>query len=224
MNVGLGLLVGAVTMEVLARLSYFLVRKKCNNEETSSEENKQEEVAVQEVASVSENEEQNEVEKTEDEEDIDINEYVKKNKRAFGEGDTYLAAGVGALLGWQGFLVALPLAIIVQAVCILPQFFIGLYKQKEFRLLFSLIGFVLLAVLYWILSNIVTLHVYLVFAMLIALIFFAIDSIQRLKRTVNEQGFVAIPFGPAILISGFLMLFFGKYIVSFLIKHIFMLV
>jgi len=224
MNVGLGLLVGAVTMEVLARLSYFLVRKKSNEEETSSEENKQEEGAVQEVAPVSENEEQNEVEKTEDEEDIDINEYVKKNKRAFGEGDTYLAAGVGALLGWQGFLVALPLAIIVQAVCILPQFFISLYKQKEFRLLFSLIGFVLLAVLYWILSNIVTLNVYLVFAILMALIFFAIDSIQRLKRTVNEQGFVAIPFGPAILISGFLMLFFGKYIVSFLIKYIFMLV
>jgi prepilin signal peptidase PulO-like enzyme (type II secretory pathway) len=114
------------------------------------------------------------------------------------------------------------LAIIVQALCILPQFFINLYKQEEYRLLFSMSAFVVIATLYWILSNTVTLHLYVVLALIIALVFFAIDAISRLKKTVNEQGFVAIPFGPALLFAAFMILFYGQQIVSFLKKYIFM--
>lgn len=225
LSVCLGVLVGAVTMEALARLSYYLVRKEDKKEEAAVNDEAAQETQPVENTEVAENSENTEAveDKKEDEEDIDINEYVKKNKRAFGEGDTYLAAGVGALLGWKYFIFAVALAIIVQAVCILPQFFVGLYKQKEYRLLFSLSAFVVIAVLYWILSNIFTLNVFLVFGLIIALIFFAIDSIQRLKKTVNEQGFVAIPFGPALLFSAFMMLFFGKQIVGFLMKYIFMM-
>ena len=61
------------------------------------------------------------------EEDVDINEYVKKKKRAFGEGDTYLAAAVGALLGWKYVLIVICLAVVLQALCIFPQFFVNLY-------------------------------------------------------------------------------------------------
>ncbi len=217
-----GLLTGALAMEAIARLSYYLVRKQDDNDEQKDITVEQEVVA--EVEAQSEKTEENSEENTEEnEEDVDINEYVKKNKRAFGEGDTYLAAGVGALLGWKYCLVAIVLAIIVQAVCILPQFFISLYKKEEYRLLFSLSAFVVIAILYWLLSNAVTLPVYLVFVMIIALIFFAIDSISRLKKTVNEQGFVAIPFGPALLISAFMILFWGTNIVGFLKKYIFMI-
>ena len=223
-EVCVGLLGGALIMEAIARLSYYLVKKQDDESQeetpaqiTSEEEQKQE--VVEEVQAEAEKIQQ---EQTEDEEDVDINEYVKKNKRAFGEGDTYLAAGVGALLGWKYCLVAIVLAIIVQAVCILPQFFINLYKQEEYRLLFSMSAFVVIAVLYWILSNTVTLHLYVVLALIIALIFFAIDAISRLKKTVNEQGFVAIPFGPALLFSAFMILFYGQQIVNFLKKYIFM--
>lgn len=221
LSVCLGVIIGAVSMEVLARLSYYLVRKQDKNDEETSDDEAAQDTQSVENAEAAENTEV--VEDKKDDEDIDINEYVKKNKRAFGEGDTYLAAGVGALLGWKYFLFAVALAIIVQAVCILPQFFVGLYKQKEYRLLVSLSAFVVIAILYWILSNIFTLNVFLVFGLIIALIFFAIDSIQRLKKTVNEQGFIAIPFGPALLFSAFMMLFFGKQIVSFLMKYIFMI-
>lgn len=224
-EVCVGLLGGALIMEAIARLSYYLVKKQdgesqedAPTEITAEEEQKQD--VDEEVQAEAE---KNEQEQTEDEEDVDINEYVKKNKRAFGEGDTYLAAGVGALLGWKYCLVAIVLAIIVQAVCILPQFFINLYKQEEYRLLFSMSAFVVIAALYWILSNTVTLHLYIVLALIVALIFFAIDAISRLKKTVNEQGFVAIPFGPALLFAAFMILFFGQQIVSFLKKYIFMI-
>ena len=223
-EVCVGLLGGALIMEAIARLSYYLVRKQDeepqveNQTEVTSVETQKQEL-VEEVQAESEKTEQT---STEDEDDVDINEYVKKNKRAFGEGDTYLAAGVGALLGWKYCLVAIVLAIIVQALCILPQFFINLYKQEEYRLLFSMSAFVVIATLYWILSNTLTLHLYVVLALIIALVFFAIDAISRLKKTVNEQGFVAIPFGPALLFAAFMILFYGQQIVSFLKKYIFM--
>ena len=236
-SVCVGLLAGAFTMEAIARISYYLIRKQPQEEKeetTEKDENdgevveeKVEEKAIEEVHDEAKSEEKTEEvseDKQEDEEDIDINDYVEKHKRAFGEGDTYLAMGVGALLGWKYFLVSVALAIIVQAVCILPQFFIGLYKQKEYRLLVSLASFTVLALLYWIVTNVVTLHLFVVLGFVVLLAFFAIDTITRLKKTVNQQGFAALPFGPALLFSAFLILFWGQNIVMFLKKYIFMMV
>lgn len=204
----IGLIAGVIIMEGIAKLSYYLV-KKDEKEEASTEEK---------IEDTEENKTQEE-----NTEEVDINEYIKQNKRAFGEGDTYLAAAAGALLGWQYLIVAIVFAIILQAVCILPQFLIGLYKQKENRLLFSISAFIIIAILYWIASNIFpNMHLYVVFAFILPLIFFAIDTIQRLKKITSQQGFVAIPFGPALLFSMFITFFFGTSIVVFLLKHIFM--
>lgn len=229
-SVCVGLLVGALTMEGIAKLSYYLIRKTpadtAEQSEVVEEENKDEVVSDEQVENQVQADEENvsETDKEENEEDVDINDYVQKYKRAFGEGDTYLAAGVGALLGWKYFLVSVTLAIILQAVCILPQFFVGLYKQKEYKLLVSLSLFTVIAILYWVLTNIYTFHLYIVLAIVALLAFFAIDSIKRLKQTVNQQGFVAIPFGPALLFSAFMLLFFGNWIVAFIKKYIFMVV
>ena len=147
----IGLIVGVIVMESIAKLSYYLVKKdEPQTEETQTEvpEDAKEENVEQKSEAIEENVESVEVKETEKtEEDIDINEYIKQNKRAFGEGDTYLAAAAGALLGWQYLIVAIVMAIIIQAVCILPQFLIGLYKQKENRLLISISAFVIISVL-----------------------------------------------------------------------------
>ncbi len=222
----IGLIVGVFVMEIIARVSYYLVRKKQDDSqmlETSENQEEIEETSNQDEDNNKKEELVAEESQSNEEENVDINDYVNKNKRAFGEGDTYLAAAAGALLGWKYFLVAVAFAIIIQAVCILPQFLFGLYKKEEYKLLTSLTSFILLAIIYWILSNIITLPLLVVFAFVIALIFFAIDSITRLKKTVNEQGFVAIPFGPALLCSMFIVFFWGTYIVQFLKKYIFMI-
>ena len=223
----IGLIVGVIVMESIAKLSYYLVKKdEPQTEETQTEvaEDAKEENVEQKSEAIEENVESVEVKETEKtEEDIDINEYIKQNKRAFGEGDTYLAAAAGALLGWQYLIVAIVMAIIIQAVCILPQFLIGLYKQKENRLLISISAFVIISVLYWVASNVIAdMHLYVVFAFILPLIYFAIDTITRLKKMTSQQGFVAIPFGPALLFSMFITFFFGSSIVIFLLKHIFM--
>ncbi len=195
-----GALAGALLMEIIARGAYFLVRKENNgNEEDTTDVNN---IEI-------------------DEENLDINAYVKKYKRVFGEGDSYLAAGVGALLGWKYLILAVAGAVIVQALCILPQFFKSLYDKKEFKLLASISAFIGIAIIYWLCSNIFSLNIFVVFALVILLIFFAIDSIIRLKKSVNESGFKAIPFGPALLIASFIILFYGNYITQFLKKYIF---
>ena len=199
----IGLLSGAVIMEAIARLSYYLVRKESKKEEK---------------------EESSETKEEQNEEDISINEYVEKYKRAFGEGDTYLAAASGALLGVKYFVAAIACAIIVQALCILPQFMKKLLEQGQKRLFISLVGFILLALIYFIVSNLVALNIFVVYGFVVLLLFFAIDSITKLKKaTIDSEGFTAIPFGPALLFATFIMLFFGSPIISIIKKHIFMI-
>ena len=211
----IGLITGVVVMELTAKLAYYLVRKDAPKEETAETAESQPEENKKEIKEEQKDNEENE-------EDVDINEYVKKKKRAFGEGDTYIAAASGALLGWVYVFVAIALAIIVQALCILPQFFKRLYDKGEFRLLFSLSAFFMIAILYWILTNFAAINIIVVIVLSILLLFFAIDTILRLKKTVNEQGFAAIPFGPALLISTAITFLFGRQIIHFAMKHIFM--
>ncbi len=204
-QVFIGALSGVIIMELIARGAYYLVKKTPDK----SEENTQD--------TIQSNEE------TSEEENFDINEYVKKYKRVFGEGDTYLAAASGALLGWKYFILAVFAAIIIQALCIIPQFIKGLYEKQEYKLIFSISAFAVIALIYWILSNLFTLNLYLIFAFVIALTYFAIKAITGLKKSTNEQGYKAIPFGPALLIATFTILFFGNSIASLLKKYIFFL-
>ncbi len=207
----IGLIAGVAVMEIIAKLSYYLIKKKEETPQENENTAKNEEIKEEEQKS----------DVNTNDEDFDINEYIKKNKRAFGEGDTYLAAASGALLGWQYMLLAMFLSIILQAVCVLPQFIIGLCRQKHYRLVFSLSAFIVIAALYWIISNVAELNFYAAIAFVVVLMYFAIDSINRLKQTVNQQGFSAIPFGPALLIATFIIFFWGNNIMGFLFEHIF---
>ncbi len=181
-----GFLFSAIIMELIAKGSYYLIKKDKQEENNST-----------------------------------VNEYVNKYKRAFAEGDTYLAAGAGALLGIKYFIAAVASAVIFQAVCILPSFLINLYKQKETKLLIYISTFIIFAAIYFILSNVFTLNLIITLGFIIILIFTAIKTITGLKQTVNEKGFNSVPFGPALLFSSFLMLFFGKYITAFIKQIIF---
>lgn len=205
----IGIISAVLIMEIISKVGYYLIKhkNKTENEPETEKQNQQN------------NNENNETETTIE----SISEYAKKYKRSFGEGDTYIAAGSGALLGWFGFLVSLLCAIVVNALIILPQFLIGLYKRNEKSALISISGFFVLAVIYWILSNRLSMPFYLFIAYLVALCYFAIYAIKSIKNIQpNENSaFFTLPFGPALLISTFAFLFFGKEILTFLNKYIF---
>ncbi|MCD7739860.1 MAG: prepilin peptidase, partial [Candidatus Gastranaerophilales bacterium] len=223
-DVAIGLITGVFVMEAVARLSYYLIKKKNSAEQKDLSSTEAEQTALFEEKAEEKESQTSDNDNIEKKElDIDINEYMTKNKRAFGEGDTYIAAASGALLGWKYLLISIGLAIILQAICILPMFIITLSKQKKYKLLISLSAFVVLSLLYWILSNLFTLNLYIVMGYSIVLLYLAIDIIIELKKTTNKEGYKAIPFGPALLFSTFLIFFFGTYIIGFLKHYIFMI-
>ncbi len=220
-DVAIGLIAGVFVMEAIARLSFYLVKK--NDSKSNKEETTKDEYSTLEKTNEEKEYDENCNAGSENiGNDFDIKAYMEKNKRAFGEGDTYLAAASGALLGWKYLLVAIPLAIIIQAVCVFPQFVTALYKQKEYKLLISLSVFIFLSLVYWIISNIFTLNFYTILILIAALLYFGADSIIGLKKTNNNQCYKVIPFGPALLFATFLIFFFGIYVMGFLKQYIFM--
>ena len=206
----LGLIAGIVVMEIIARGAYYFLKKAPVNDEKNETTNE----------TNTDNEVQSKDEKNEENEENEIKEYIKKKKRVFGEGDTYLTAAAGALLGWKYAIVVIIFAIVLQAVCLVPSVLKGLYEQKQYKLLVSLSVFLGLSLLYWILFNIIPMNTTgaIVFVVILAAIAFYV--LKLLRNTIYEKGFSTIPFGPAILVSMFIMLFWGPVIVKFIRNYI----
>lgn len=69
-------------------------------------------------------------------------------KRAFGTGDSYIAASMGALLGAKMFFVALVVAVVIQALCIIPALIKKLYVGGEYKVLVTAAMFIALVGFY----------------------------------------------------------------------------
>lgn len=220
----LGIVSGIVIMELLARVSYYLVTIRTKNKEENtdiddSKENNQ--VSHSTTNSLS----QSECSTTENEQDIEITqeikEYIHKDKRMFGLGDTYIVAAIGALLGWQGVIISIILAITLQAILVAPQYIVSLFKQNEKILATLIVIFISLSSLYYLLNNIykISENIQLIFIILLVLIAFVI--IKKLRTRLNEDINTnisinaIIPFGPALLISMFIGYFYGAQILKY---------
>lgn len=187
-----GVLAGAILMELVAKGSYILLK---NN----TEEEKEEETSEQ-------NEETN---------------YVDKNQRTFSEANTYLLSAAGAIVGWKLVPIILILAILLQVILIIPQFLINLYKQKKYRLVFSITAFTLLCATYLTMKMFIKPHFYVVCGFAILMIFFAFDSIKSLREKINTQGYYEIPFGSFLIAGAIVTYFYGAEILNFLLRYLF---
>ena len=63
--------------------------------------------------------------------------------RAFGEGDTLIAMGLGALLGWKMLILTIFISMLIQAIFTIPVLFIKYFKNKNYLSAFALILIVL---------------------------------------------------------------------------------
>ena len=200
-------LVAVVFMEAMAKGAYYVFVKPKLEDKEEPQENKDEE---------------NSENKENKDEDIDPYEYMKKYKRIIGEGDTYLAAGISALLGWKIFFIILILSAVFQVLCILPQYLKILHENNQARLLFSLSGFTIMTGLYIVLSNLFNMSFYVTLGIMAILIFFAFDVIKGLRNAnLTHDGVIApIPWGPSLLVSTFVMLYFGNHVISLIKKYI----
>ncbi|MGN0015392.1 MAG: prepilin peptidase [Candidatus Gastranaerophilaceae bacterium] len=137
-------------------------------------------------------------------------------KRAFGTGDSYIAAAMGALLGVKMFFVALIVAVILQVICVIPSFIRKLYKEKEYRVLITAAIFVVLFIFY----NLPLLNTFgdvfrYIFVILLTLTGLYLCKLILSIKTLKENP-TYWPFGPSLLISMFLTAFYGGIIAHFL--------
>ncbi len=141
--------------------------------------------------------------------------YIFIKKRSFGLGDTFIAAGIGALVGIKYFVVVLILGIILQVFLILPMFIHKLIKAKEYKLMALFLSFVTIVLLDKIVeySEISNPWSDLFFAVIICIIGIYL-CINLIKTAKLKNEYTYIPFGPSMLISLFIVVFWGEVILS----------
>lgn len=137
-------------------------------------------------------------------------------KRAFGTGDSYIAASMGALLGPKMFFVALIVAVIIQVLCIIPSFISKLYKDGEHRVLIASAMFFILLIFYkFPFINAVNDVLKYIFIILMTVVGFYLCKLILTIKTLKENP-TYWPFGPSLLIAMFLTALHGGMIAHFL--------
>ena len=137
--------------------------------------------------------------------------YLIAGTRAFGEGDTFIAAGLGALFGWRTLLVVLALSVLIQVVLFLPIFVKGLIQNKDFKTLISFVLFCAYAITFYSLQHfrIITpenIIIYTIGALILAAL--GITSCIFIFKGLREkpENRTYLPFGPAMVAAAFIAL------------------
>lgn len=130
--------------------------------------------------------------------------YLVAGTRAFGEGDTYIAAGLGAILGWQYLIIALFFGFIIQIFLTIPVFIKKLFTNKDYKTIVSFFIFTILLILMKALEafNLVTnFAVFTIFTLLLCASGFYVCRriLGGLKFQENQT---YLPFGPALVLGG----------------------
>ena len=135
--------------------------------------------------------------------------YLFAGTRAFGEGDTFIAAGIGAVLGWKQLIAALILSVFVQFVLTMPIFLKRLIQNKDYKTFSALVGFIIYAILLYILQIKHILDGGIIhFVATIILATIGIYACVRVLRGIkeNQENMLKLPFGPAMAIATLIMI------------------
>lgn len=137
--------------------------------------------------------------------------YPLVGTRAFGEGDTFIAAGLGSIFGWKSLIVVLAMSVLIQVIIFLPIFIKGLVKNKDWKTLTTFTVFVIFAIAFYALQNyrVITLEniaLYTLFAIILAVL--GIISCVLIFKGLREhpESRTYMPFGPAMVVAAFIAL------------------
>ena len=150
--------------------------------------------------------------------------YLLAGTRAFGEGDTYIVAGLGAIFGWINLFQLIVCAFIIQLIVSLPLFLIKLIKRKEFKTLGSMVTFIFFVILTMLSMNYTLLYI----ISLLGLIISGSITCERILSGIKQQipksesksdtvtlieqnneldSLTYLPFGPALVLSAIYLYF-----------------
>lgn len=135
--------------------------------------------------------------------------YLFAATRAFGEGDSYIAAGLGAIFGWKYLILVLIYSFIIQIVLTIPVFIKKLFMKKDFLTLSTFLVFVLLLIIIkW--FNYSEYSGSLIVFGILTLLLFSVGFYfckRILSGIKDKENLTYLPFGPALVISGFILFF-----------------
>ena len=139
-------------------------------------------------------------------------------QRAFGEGDTIIAMIFGAFFGWQVLLLTILLSFVIQALITFPLIILKMIKLKDKIAFFSFATLLISALIplfllrFDIFYNSVWGFILFVSVLLLA----SVSALKFLKRMNELNAYTMLPFGPALIIAGFLAFWFKDYFISIL--------
>ncbi|MBR5304752.1 MAG: prepilin peptidase [Candidatus Gastranaerophilales bacterium] len=139
--------------------------------------------------------------------------------RMFGEGDSLIALGLGAIFGWKNLLIIIALSILIQGLCAIPILIVQSFKNKNKKLAFSYMFVFFAIILLFIFNQIELINNYLLYsASTTVLTVFMLWSLKNILAEIRnkklddskceEEKFNLMPFGPALLISATICIFF----------------
>lgn len=136
--------------------------------------------------------------------------YLIVGKRAFGEGDTFIAAGLGAYFGWMSLLIILGISVIVQVGIIIPGFFKKLAARNDSKTIAALVLFFIAAAAFSASKyyfGILESTVASIIASIVLLIIGIYACIRVIKGIKEDSDLTVLPFGPAMAIATVIVLF-----------------
>jgi leader peptidase (prepilin peptidase)/N-methyltransferase len=137
--------------------------------------------------------------------------YLVAPTRAFGEGDTIIAMGLGAFFGWKILAVIVALSILLQALLSIPILFYTSYKKKNYKtctalaLLAACIAVVVIFRYFDLYGHLIATGIMLV-ALVITLTWCTRVILGGMKQK-TEKDLLYLPFGPALVFCATAVIF-----------------
>lgn len=134
--------------------------------------------------------------------------YLFVGTRAFGEGDTLIAMGMGGLFGWYQLIFVLILSAVIQVLIYLPIFLKGLVKNKDWKTLSTFLSFTVFAILFFILQEKIGTGVFYIICTVILAVLGILTCVFIFKGLREKpENRTYLPFGPAMVGATFLAMF-----------------
>lgn len=137
------------------------------------------------------------------------------NKRAFGEGDSYIAGALGAIFGLVNILPIIVLSFLLQAIIVLPVFIKKLWLNKDYTQIYAIALFIGSVTLFKVCDLFNLLDNFVVFVvMMLQMLLFGFYSCKKIMQSAakDTENLTHVPFGPAMVFAAFLFMFFGMYL------------
>jgi len=150
---------------------------------------------------------------------------VLVGQRAFGGGDSIIAAALGAWFGWKYLIVIIILSFVVQLLVGIPVIFYNMYKDKDFKSL-GYMGILMLSLVVAVASRLFGLTNHFLGALLVTIISFGLAGygvFGVLSRLKERKTYTLLPFGPALVIGGIVVTFWGPTVIKFFASSIHLL-